>query len=142
MQNLKIKICQKDETTTKEKRSLTSLTLRRGSGMRDAWKTIGHRDYLDAEHNVFIAYLDNKIVGWALCSSLWSRMEAMFYVSVKHRRKGIGHKLYCAISENYPNEEIMVHDSQQPSVYFFDYCKKKEKGKENRAKIYGVWNID
>jgi len=88
-----------DQITKKERRRLNYLTLRGSSLLRD--------DILKATKNLdkyqlFLTYIDDKIVGWSaafpeILTTEWVEYDEAYriytYVQTVHRRKGVGKQL-------------------------------------------------
>lgn len=115
----------KEQLTEKQIRTILSLTLRGPSGMRDIWKEMEYFVSNIMDHNIFIAYYEDKIVGWGISvRRQWhaKEYENMVYVNRNFRKKGIGkalvfrEKLYVKSKR----KKFMAHvyDSQE----FFNRC--------------------
>lgn len=105
--------CEKKECTPAQKKTLTSLTFRFDSGMRDAWKSIysinPYRQYNITKHKIHMAYFQGKIIGWALSffEEGHRSPRAMFYVAKKFRRQGVGTFLLDTIRKNYGRDPFV-----------------------------------
>ena len=94
------------------RKQIISLTLRGGSGMRDAITSSSEKEF-----PIFVAQKSGYVLGWAMITDQSPKPELMVYVRKGSRRKKVGTRLVTAAMKKFGSCKVYPWDSQAKFFY-------------------------